>query len=185
MARVYIVDNDSVANKPFDYERTDLPYHDEIDEYDLRVRLALYCEVEEETEATEDFHTIYPWYRMTPTHTREVKTRFVLMEFPAEAVQEDGVCNGSTTNPIIAWVQIVSHKELRYTIGGVAPKCGDKIIRTLNRATNAHATHLFSNRYDETTLMPRCLHWLGKRESGGAEWLHAFKEGMEHTGVRI
>ena len=150
MARVYIVNNESIADEPFDCERTDLPHHDGIDEYDLRVRLTMYCEEHDEHDEP---NTIYPSFEMTPTHTQRVKTHFALMEFPARAFE---------ITPILAWVQIVSYAELQKTIGGIAPKCGEEMIQCLNEAAHVNATHLFSNRYDKTTLMPRCLHWLGK-----------------------
>ena len=154
MPRVYVVNHDSISDKPFDLGRDDLPYHDDIDEYDLRVQMTVFC-CEEEDGA----HTMYPSYALTPTHTRRVKTNFALMEFPAGAFEN---------TPILAWVQVVSHAELQHTIGGLAPKCGDKMIHALNSAANTGATHLFSNRYDKQTLMPKCIHWVGK--GWGDEW---------------
>ena len=155
MSRVYVVNHDNIAGEPFDPERDDLPYHEDIDEYDLRVRLTVYREAHHEAhhEATDESPVIYPSCEPTPTHTRRTKVHFALTKFPAGAVEVAAT---------LAWVQIVSYAELQHTIGGLAPDCGEEIIQLLNCTANTNATHLFSNRYDGQTLMPRCLHWVGK-----------------------
>ncbi len=151
MPRVSVVNHGDISDKPFDIERSDLPYHNDIDEYNLRVQLTMYCE--EDGDTVVDTHTIYPSYEQTPTHTHQLTVSFTLIEFPAGAVG---------TVPVIGWVQNVSYTELRHTIGGLTLKCGEEMILAMNRVANTDATHLFSNRYDEQTLMPRCLHFIGK-----------------------
>lgn len=152
MLQVYVVNHDEISGKPFDIDRTDLPYHQDIDEYNLRLRITVYCEEECVDESGCDTHTIYPSYAPTPTHTHPLNVHFVLMEFPAGAVDIE---------PTPAWVQIVSYTELQHTIGRLSYECGENMIRLMNRVTNTDATQLFSNRYDDT-LLPKCLYCVGK-----------------------